>query len=128
MRAAKQRLVAAIFGVVFLCGAGCGDSSGDPTAVTGTIRGTVTDVDTGAPLSGATVQFGTTAGVTGGDGTYQIDGVPQGGLTLTVDRPGYWRYNGWVVFVASTGGLVRDVAMTSRVEGTSGLDPASDER
>lgn len=108
----KARIRVAVACAVLVLAAACSDSGTDLTGVTGTIRGTVTDVQTGAPLSGATVQFGTTSGVTGPDGTYLLLSVPQGGLTLIVDRAGYWRYNGWVVFVATDGELVRDVAMT----------------
>ncbi len=128
MRVLPRSLLSVTVLAVVLSAAACGDSSDDLTAVTGTIRGAVTDVETGAPISGATVQFGTTAGVTEGDGTYRIDGVPQGGLTLTVDKAGYWRYTGWVVFVSSTGMLVRDVAMTPQVEGASGPGSVPDER
>ena len=119
------RLRIATLLAVLLLTAACSDSSNDPTGITGTIRGTVTDLQTGAPLSGATVTFGTTSGITGANGTYQLDSVPQGGLTLTVDKAGYWRYTGWVVFDAASGDLVRDVAMTPMQAETSSERPAS---
>jgi hypothetical protein len=72
----------------------------------------VTDVETGAPVSGAQVRFGPAVGPTGDDGTYLLQGVPEGGLVLTVDRTGYWQYNGYVVFVAANGVLVRDIPLT----------------
>ena len=108
----QRRLRAAVACAGLLLAVACSGSSSDVTGNTGTIRGTVTDVETGAPIPDANVRFGLAVGSTGADGTYLLQGVPEGGLVMTVDRDGYWQYNGWVVFVAANGVLVRDIAMT----------------
>ena len=108
----RARWKAAAACAALVLAAACGGSGSDLVGLTGTIRGTVTDVETGTPLPDAVVHFGTSGGVTAANGTYTIDAVPQGGLTLKVERAGYWRYNGWVVFVVANGVLVRDVAMS----------------
>jgi hypothetical protein len=115
MNEARRGLQTLIACAVLCCATACGESSDVPTTVTGTIQGTVTDVLTGAPLPDATVRIGEAGALTGADGTYLLHGVPQGGLTLTVDRSDYWQYNGWVVFVAANGVLVRDIALTPKV-------------
>ena len=58
---------------------------------TGTVRGKVTRVDGGSPVSGVsvTVRGGGAAAVTGPDGTYQLDRVEAGQRTIVFRWPGY---------------------------------------
>jgi TonB-linked SusC/RagA family outer membrane protein len=55
------------------------------------LKGTVTDVETGAPIASASVHInGTALGTyTAADGRFTINGVPEGALTLEVRRIGY---------------------------------------
>jgi len=56
-----------------------------------TVRGTVVDSLTGEPVPNPTVQVeGTDIGVVGGeDGTFELEGVPGGEVTLSVQRIGF---------------------------------------
>ena len=58
---------------------------------TGTIRGRITDVSTGAPVASAQVRVeGTTLGTqTAPDGSYAITGVPGGSQSISTRRVGY---------------------------------------
>jgi hypothetical protein len=56
---------------------------------TGSLRGTVTDDDTGAAISGATINCGGHTATTGSSGTYVITGIPVGSYVATCDAPGY---------------------------------------
>lgn len=57
------------------------------------IRGMVSDVSTGQPLSGATVTIGgafSGTTVTGVDGTFDVSGVSPGAVTVTAAKSGYY--------------------------------------
>jgi TolB protein len=56
---------------------------------TGSIAGTVTDADTGAPIEGAAVSVDGEEAVTGQDGTYRIDGLEAGEHTVAAEAEGY---------------------------------------
>lgn len=60
-------------------------------STTATVRGVVTDLVTGNPISGASVTvLGTSlAATTGNDGSYQLANVPVGVATLVASAPGY---------------------------------------
>lgn len=59
-------------------------------APTGTIRGVVTDAQTGAPIVGAAISVnGTGAGYTDNNGAYQVNNVPAGSFVVSVNQPGY---------------------------------------
>ena len=63
----------------------------DAAATTSTIRGIVTDSDSGLPLQAAVISV---SGVTGstlsaGDGSYQIAGVPQGAVTIQASKDNF---------------------------------------
>jgi hypothetical protein len=61
-----------------------------PRPAPGLVRGRVTDARTGRPLGGATVSVsGAGSAVTGGDGSYHIDGVMPGTMEVKVSRAGY---------------------------------------
>jgi hypothetical protein len=58
-----------------------------------TVRGTVVNSVTGEPISGALVQiYGArqNAVLTGSDGKFQFEGVPNGSFPLSVQKPGYF--------------------------------------
>ncbi|MCH8986656.1 S8 family serine peptidase [Patescibacteria group bacterium] len=57
--------------------------------VYGAIDGTVTDVDTGNPVEGATVTDGTRQATTDATGYYLISDVPEGTYTVTAGATGY---------------------------------------
>ncbi|MCH7925516.1 MAG: carboxypeptidase-like regulatory domain-containing protein [Planctomycetes bacterium] len=57
--------------------------------VYGAIEGTVTDVDTGNPIEGATVTDGTRQATTDAAGYYLIADVPEGTYTVTASATGY---------------------------------------
>lgn len=64
--------------------------TGDTGATTGTIRGAVTDADTGQPIADAAVVIqGGASASTLPDGRYQLTNVPQGTATVTASAPGY---------------------------------------
>ncbi len=62
-----------------------------PALLAGNITGTVTDVQTGKPLSGATIEFGANASkiITDHTGKFYLKDVTQGNATLTVKYIGY---------------------------------------
>ena len=61
-----------------------------PRLAPGHVRGRVTDARTGKPLGGVTVLVsGGGNAVTGGDGSYRIDGVTPGAHEVRVSRSGY---------------------------------------
>ncbi len=61
-----------------------------PRPAPGHVRGRVTDARTGRPLGGATVSVSAGgSAVTGGDGSYHIDGVMPGAMEVKVSRAGY---------------------------------------
>ncbi len=59
-------------------------------APTGTVRGVVTDAETGTPLEGVAIKVnGTDSEFTDSIGAYQINNVPAGSLVVTANQPGY---------------------------------------
>lgn len=64
----------------------------------GGFGGTVTDADTGEPVSGAVVSLvGTeTVASTAGDGTYSVPNLPPGAYTAVFSAEGYMPYNAYV--------------------------------
>lgn len=81
----KRLIPSVVFGLALLL------LPGLAWAQQGTVTGTVTEAETGSPLSGATVQVvgentGTAANV---DGTYRIAGVPSGEQTIRVSFVGF---------------------------------------
>ncbi len=63
----------------------------DTTAVgTGTVKGKVTDANTGKNLAGVLVQADTgESATTGKSGRYTLENVPEGARTLTASKTGY---------------------------------------
>jgi Peptidase family C25/Carboxypeptidase regulatory-like domain len=55
----------------------------------GTLQGTVTDVSTSNPISGATVTVGSNTTTTNGSGFYQITGVAVATYSVSASAPGY---------------------------------------
>jgi len=81
---------------------------------TGTIRGRITDVSTGAPISSAQVRVeGTALGAqTAPDGSYTITGVPSGSQSISTRRVGYAPQT-LTVTVAPSSTLTQDFALRS---------------
>lgn len=65
--------------------------SRSPNATTGTVRGTITDADTGAPLPGVSVSVTGIASpaLTDTAGSYQLTNVPAGSVTIQATKTGY---------------------------------------
>ena len=81
-----------------------------------TVRGTVTDADSGSPLPGATViMAGTSTGTgTGNDGRYILEGLPHGTYTLIASFVGYDRVSRVVTLRASEAVVDFQLAFTSQ--------------
>lgn len=62
---------------------------GQPTATTGTISGRVTDISTGAALTGATVSYGSTSTSTSSTGSYTFSNVAPGTYSVTASASTY---------------------------------------
>lgn len=68
-----------------------------PPPDTGTISGTIADLDTGAGIGGATVSVDSgQSTLSNGDGSYSITGVPTGTRLVTATASGYGSENGSV--------------------------------
>ncbi|MEW6402749.1 MAG: carboxypeptidase regulatory-like domain-containing protein [Chloroflexota bacterium] len=96
---------------------GCG---GGPT--TGTLQGTVTDANTSAPLSGATVTIvGGSSTTTNASGFYQFPSVTPGTYSVTAAKTGYnmGTNNGVIVSVGAT--TTSDFALTPVAAGNTGF-------
>jgi len=93
-------------------------------ATTGTVRGIVTDAQTGQPLIGvAIVVTGTTPVVTDASGAYQIANVPPGAISLTANKVGYAGASGSatvtagsiVIFSPALSAQAGDVTLQGRI-------------
>lgn len=67
---------------------GCTDST-TPPAESGVILGTVTHTFADTPVAGAAVSAGGRSTTTAANGTYRLDGVPQGDQMLTATAPAF---------------------------------------
>lgn len=87
-----QAVVGVMLAAHFLVGCGGGGGGGGgapPPTPTGRAAGTVRDLATQQPISGATVAIGGRSDVTGADGSYDIGGIPPGQHVPTCTAPGY---------------------------------------
>jgi hypothetical protein len=57
-------------------------------AAAGTLKGTVLDVGSGQAVAGATVAYGATKATTDAQGAFQLTGLPDGLVVVTVSAPG----------------------------------------
>ncbi|HMQ32704.1 MAG TPA: putative glycoside hydrolase [Chloroflexaceae bacterium] len=64
-------------------------TSQDLTLRPNVLAGTVTDRFSGAGVAGATVSVGAAEGVTGDDGAYRVEGVPEGATSVMISADGY---------------------------------------
>lgn len=81
------------------------------TATTGTVSGTVTDMDTAEPIANAFAQFTPpgedepmVAGYTDADGEFVVGGIPSGRRRLTVQASGYLAHERPVTITADDAG------------------------
>jgi outer membrane cobalamin receptor len=81
---------------------------------TGSLSGTVTEVQTGKPVPGANVILqGTVLGVvTDGDGRFQINKIPAGGYALKVSMMGYGTATVSDVLIPPGGTASREIALS----------------
>jgi hypothetical protein len=87
-----------------------------PTPTTGTVAGTVRDLDVPSRfVVGATVTVGGKSGNTGSIGDYLIQYVPKGSQTVTATATGYDSYSGAVEVVASSAAR-KDFSMARTVQ------------
>ena len=84
---------------------------------TGTISGTVTDVDTLDPIAGATVTDGIRSVITDGIGVYALADVPEGTYTVTASADDYTSASQTNVVVTADVTTTVDLALTVIVYG-----------
>jgi hypothetical protein len=76
------------------------------------MTGTVTNQKTGIPVPGATVAVGGILKSTLADGTFTLDGVPQGAQTITISASGFTSTTRAVTVVAGTSISAGSIALT----------------
>jgi extracellular elastinolytic metalloproteinase len=101
-----------------------------PPGTGGTVRGRVTDRDTGAPVQGALVQLpdvpGDLTAVTGANGDYSIDDAPPGTYPrMTIDAPGHDPVSRPSVAVAAEGAIVDATLRRDHAAAASGATVAA---
>ncbi len=86
--------------------------------ITTSFWGTVTDSSSGSPISGATVNWGTTySTTTAANGIYSINNITCGTATLTVSKNGYQTYSQSYTPTCNASSL-KSVSMTPGLSGT----------
>ncbi len=81
----KSLIFLSIFFLTILLLAGCGEEGPSQTA---NVIGSVADISLN-PISGATVVIGSSSTTTSYDGSFSLDRVQSGNVTLSVSAPGY---------------------------------------
>ncbi|UXI65955.1 carboxypeptidase regulatory-like domain-containing protein [Tahibacter amnicola] len=85
-----------------------------PVGAGGTVSGTVTTTPGGAPISGATVQFGARTTTTDGSGTYSFTSIPAGTYpVIGARKPGFGSASAASVVVTDGGTSTQDFALTA---------------
>ena len=84
-----------------------------PEPTTGTVRGAVSNKDTGSPVENALVSIGSTETYTDSGGTYQLTGIPSGTQTVLASHSGFENYSGSVEAVAGET-VFHDFSMTPK--------------
>ena len=85
-----------------------------PVGAGGTLQGTVTAVVGGAPLVGATVNFGARSTTTNGSGFYSFSSIPAGTYpTLTVSQPGFVSQTVTSIVITDAGTTTDDFALAA---------------
>jgi carboxypeptidase family protein/putative Ig domain-containing protein len=74
--------------VGLLAGLACGDPH-TPDVTTGTLAGVVQDAETDTPIEGVTLVVAGIQGLTGSDGRFEIDSVPEGTQQVAATMAGY---------------------------------------
>lgn len=101
-----------IVSLLAACGGGGGGTSATLNDI-GSVEGTVTDKNTGSPISGATVSIGNLTATTGSNGVYTLTNLAVGSRTITaIKSPGYQEYSGNVTVLKGTT-VKCDIVMTS---------------
>jgi hypothetical protein len=81
---------------------------------TGTVSGTVTATAGGAPITGATVSFGSRTATTNGSGVYQFLSIPSGTYpSITVSAPGFNTGTTTNVVVTDAATTVKDFSLSA---------------
>ena len=95
-----------------------------PIDNTGTVTGTVTNAETGAPLFRATVAVnGTKLSIgTLDDGTFTLNGIPEGRRTLTISASGFTATTRDVTVVARTSISAGTIVLTTPLPTTGSID------
>jgi hypothetical protein len=100
--------------LVVVCGCSSSVSSDPPREIRyGDISGTAYLDGTAEPLSGVEVSIGDRSDTTTGDGTYEIDSIPEGSHTLTASHADYETYDQTVEI---TGNTVHDIQLMIAIE------------
>ena len=90
---------------------------------TGTVQGTVMDTSTGSPISGVAITItgaSTWPAVTITDGSYKLEGITPGAVTLSATREGYGTVSGAGTVVAG-GTLIYNISLVSTPIVTTGV-------
>jgi hypothetical protein len=85
---------------------------------TATIMGTVTDANTGLALAGVSIISGTQTTLTAANGSYQLNNVAPGSVTVNADIPGYIGASGQAD-VSAGGVLIFSPRLSSGISDTS---------
>jgi hypothetical protein len=85
-----------------------------PLGNAGTLQGTVTAAVGGAPVSGASIAFGSRSTTTNGSGFYSFANIPAGTYpSISVSKPGFVSQMVTPIVVADGGQTTRDFALTA---------------
>jgi hypothetical protein len=92
---------------------------------TGTVQGTVTATAGGAPITGATVSFGSRTATTNGSGFYQFPSIPSGTYPgITVSAPGFNTGTTTNVVVTDAATTVKDFSLSASPANACPVDTA----
>ncbi|MEO8461109.1 MAG: carboxypeptidase regulatory-like domain-containing protein, partial [Dokdonella sp.] len=94
-------------------------------AGSGTLQGTVTAMSGGAPISGATITFGSRTTTTDPSGFYQFTNIPSGTYPgITASKPGYVSSSATSIVVADSTTTTKDFSLASAPTSMCTVDTA----
>ena len=95
---------------------GAFELAGDPVTLF-TVTGTITDAISSAPISGATVSFGSHAtAITAADGTYSL-AMPAGAQTISISKTAYRTDTETITIASGTNAVSRALSQTCTASG-----------